>query len=156
MKHLISQFNLQTKLFNNVTAGISDAESIKLMSENANHVAWLTGHLVSTRYMLAGVLGLKETEPFPELFAQGKGMDKNAKYPGMANLTKDWASVSEKVAKALSSVTEENLNAKAPFPLPTGDTMGDFFSFLMHHEAYTIGQVGIYRRFLGKEAMSYK
>lgn len=155
IKHLINQFNLQTRLFNNVTTGIKDSDSTKQMNENTNHTAWLTGHTVSTRFMLAGALGLKEAEPYPELFQNGKGLDKNAKYPSMADLTSGWNSISEKVAAALNALSEEVLATKMPRPVPTGDTLGDFISFLMHHEAYTIGQLGIYRRFHGEEAMKY-
>ena len=155
IKHLINQFNLQTRLFNNVLAGISDADSMKQMNANTNHVAWLTGHTVSTRFMIANALGLKVKEPFPSLFENGKGMDKGAKYPSMKELTKDWNSVSEKIATALNTLTEDALQNKVPHPVPTGDTLGDFISFINHHEAYTIGQLGIARRYHGLEAMSY-
>jgi hypothetical protein len=74
IKHLINQFNLQTRLFSNVTAGVTDARAGKSMNENTNHAAWLTGHTVSTRYMLAGALGLTIEEPFPALFKNGKGI----------------------------------------------------------------------------------
>lgn len=155
IKHLINQFNLQTRLFDNVTAGVTDADSQKQMNQNTNHLAWLTGHTVSTRYMLAGVLGLQEQEPFPAFYENGKGMDKDATYPGMSDLTKDWHPISEKIAAALEATTEEALAAKMPNPVPTGDTLGDFIAFLMHHEAYTIGQMGISRRYHGLQAMKY-
>jgi alkylhydroperoxidase/carboxymuconolactone decarboxylase family protein YurZ len=155
IKHLINQFNLQTRLFNNVTVAIKDGDAAKPMNENTNHIAWLTGHTVSTRFMLAGALGLKESEPFPELFQNGKGIDRAYDYPTMDELTKDWNSLAVKIASAMNSLTEESLNAKMPRPVPTGDTLGDFISFLMHHEAYTIGQIGIYRRYYGLDAMKY-
>ncbi|MFN0030982.1 MAG: DinB family protein [Flavobacteriales bacterium] len=155
IQHLINQYNLQTRLFNNATVGISDEQSEKRMSADTNPIAWLTGHTVSTRFMLAGALGLQESEPFPDLFQNGKGADANSKYPSMNALTKDWNSISEKVGKALSALSEEAIATKMPRPVPTGETLGDFISFLMHHEAYTIGQLGIYRRFHGLEAMKY-
>ncbi len=155
IKHLISQFNLQTRLFNNVTVGVTDSDAQTQMNENTNHAAWLTGHIVSTRFMLANVLGLNVKEPFPALFENGKGLDKAAKYPSMAELTKDWKDLSEKMVVALSSLNEAALENKMPRPVPTGDTIGDFIAFLIHHEAYTIGQLGISRRFFGLEGMKY-
>ncbi len=155
IKHLISQFNLQTKLFTNVTVGLTDSDAQKPLNGNTNHAAWLTGHIVSTRYMLANVLGLDVKEPFPALYENGKGLDKTAKYPAMSDLTKDGNALSEKMVTALSSLSEEALNNKMPRPVPTGDTLGDFIAFLIHHEAYTIGQLGISRRFFGLEAMKY-
>lgn len=155
IKYLIIQFNLQTRLFNNVTVGVTDSDAQTQMNGNTNHAAWLTGHIVSTRFMLANVLGLNVKEPFPAFFENGKGLDKTAKYPSMSALTKDWNALSEKMVAALSSLNEEALNNKMPRPVPTGDTLGDFIAFLIHHEAYTIGQLGISRRFFGLEGMKY-
>ena len=114
IKHLINQFNLQTRLFNNVTVAIKDDDAAKPMNEKTNHIAWLTGHTVSTRFMLASALGLKESEPFSELFQNGKGIDKTADYPSMHELTKDWNSLSAKITSALNSLSEETLGAKMP------------------------------------------
>jgi hypothetical protein len=155
IKHLINQFNLHTRLFSNVTAGVNDSDAQKQMNENTNHIAWLTGHTVSTRFMLSQVLGMQFTEPFPAFFENGKGLDKKTQYPSMKDLTKEWTSISEKVSNAMSSLSEEELNKKIPRPVPTGDTLGDFIAFIIHHEAYTVGQMGIARRFFGLEAMKY-
>jgi uncharacterized damage-inducible protein DinB len=155
IKYLINQFDLQSRLFKNATAGISDADSGKPMNPNTNHIAWLTGHTVSTRYSLANALGSQVQEPFPNLFRNEKGMDKSAKYPSMNELTKDWNSISETLNAALNAVSDEALDKKIPRPVPTGDTLGDLVSFIIHHEAYTLGQLGIYRRFHGLEPMKY-
>lgn len=155
IQYLAGQFNLQTRLFSNVTAGVPDANSVKTLNENTNHIAWLTGHIVSTRFMMAAVLGITAQEPFPALFANSKGRDAAAVYPPMNELTRDWNSISEKIAAALEALPAEALQTKMPQPVPTGDTLGDFLGFLMHHEAYSIGQLGIARRFFGLEAMTY-
>jgi hypothetical protein len=155
IKHLINLFNLQSGLFTNVTAEISDEDSTKTLNQNTNHIAWLTGHSVSTRYMLANMLGIQVEEPFPDLFRNGKGMDRSAEYPSMKELTKDWSSISETLKTALLAVDDEALDKILPQPAPTGDTLGDFVSFIIHHEAYTLGQLGIYRRFHGMEPMKY-
>ncbi len=155
IKHLINQFKLQSRLFHNVTSGISDADAIRTMSPHNVHIAWLTGHTVSTRYSLANALGCGISEPFPDLFRNEKPMDKAVAYPTMKELTQDWDSVSETLESALLAVSDETLDAKIPRPVPTGDTLGDLVSFLIHHEAYTLGQLGIYRRFHGMERMKY-
>ncbi|MDB5051303.1 MAG: hypothetical protein JWO30_4374 [Fibrobacteres bacterium] len=105
--------------------------------------------------MLANVLGIQVQEPFPNLYQNGKGMDTSAKYPSMKELTKDWNSISETVITALNAISDEALDKKGPQPVPTGDTLGDFVSFIIHHEAYTLGQLGIFRRFHGMEPMKY-
>jgi hypothetical protein len=152
---LIGQFRLQERLFNNVTAEISDTHSLQRMNQNTNHMAWLIGHVVSTRYMILNVIGGNAGEPFPDLFAQGKGLQENAAYPTVKELTKDWNSVSQLMEEKLNSLSETELNANAPFPTPCGTSIKNFISFCAHHEAYTLGQLGLYRRFHGYTAMKY-
>lgn len=152
---LIGQFKLQEKLFINVTSEIKNEDSHKKMNQNTNHLSWLIGHTVSTRYMILNVLGVNISEPFPDLFAQGKGMQDNVTYPVISELIKEWNSVSGKLEEKLNSLTDSELEANAPFPTPLGASIKSFISFCSHHEAYTIGQIGLYRRFHGYSAMKY-
>ena len=101
------------------------------------------------------MLGIGDKEPHPELFGNGKGIDTAADYPSLTNNLKDWDTITSKFSEALSALTTEQLDAKAPFPSPLGDTIGGMLAFLAHHEAYHIGQLGILRKYFGKEAMKY-
>ncbi|MBK6481721.1 MAG: DinB family protein [Chitinophagaceae bacterium] len=152
---LIAQLELQTILFHNAVIGISDHDAKRQISTNTNHVAWLTGHLVSSRYFLANVLGLRVQEPFPELFAERKGIQKHADYPDQLELTKDWDTISDLLLAKIKMLTADALNEKLAFPVPTGDTIEALIAFIAHHEAYTIGQIGLYRRYFGYPGMKY-
>ena len=152
---LARQFDLQSRLFTNVTVGITDDHAHTRPNANTNNIAWLTGHTVSTRYMLSNILGVQAAEPFPDLYANGKGMSAEARYPSMTALLKDWADISGKMMDRLRSMTEAELIADAPMAMATGKRVIDFAAFIAHHEAYTIGQLGILRRFFGYEAMKY-
>lgn len=152
---LVSQLQLQTRLFHNALSGISDKDAIRQINTNTNHVTWLTGHLVSSRFFLANVLGIRAQEPFPELFAERKGILPHAEYPGQQDLMKDWDMISDLLISKLQSITPERLNEKIPFPVPTGDTLESLIAFIAHHEAYTIGQIGLYRRYFGYAGMEY-
>jgi len=155
MQIVISQLDLQTRLFKNATTGYSEADASTTSGE-ANHVKWLTGHVVSTRYMMANVVGITEQEPYPDLFAQGKGRQPDAEYPAMTDLVKDWDGISQKLIDRLNQMSDEDFNAAPPFPLPMGDgTLKGFVGFLSHHEAYTIGQIAYARRIFGMESMKY-
>ncbi len=153
--YLASQFDLQTRLFLNVVAEVSDSAATTRLNANTNHIAWLAGHTVSTRYTLANVLRMEVQEPFPALFGNRKGLDASAQYPSLTVLTQDWASLSEKISAAIKALPAEALSMELPQPVPTGNTLGDFLAFILHHEAYTIGQMGLARRFHGLEAMKY-
>ena len=49
---LAAQFDLHTRLFNNVLDGITDAETQERARDTVNHVKWLAGHLTSTRFSM--------------------------------------------------------------------------------------------------------
>ena len=114
-----------------------------------------TLHLVSTRCFLTNLLGGQATEPHPELFAEGKGLETDGTYPTIADSLASFNEASAKLNDTLASATPEFLNTEAPFPVPTGKTLGDMVAFLAHHEAYHIGQIGILRRVFERDAMSY-
>lgn len=156
MQAIVDQLNLQTRLFKNVTEGISDSDAQKHVAPKVNHAAWLTGHIVSTRYMMAGALGLEMQEPYPDLFANGKGLEEGTKYPAMAELLKDWDTISEAVVNKINSLSDDIAMNDLPQPTPIGDkSLKSFMNFCSHHEAYTIGQLGFLRRVLGYDAMKY-
>ena len=153
---LIDQLNLQTRLFKNVIADIKDEDAKKQIVPGTNHTAWLAGHTVSTRYGLGSMFGLQVSEPYPEIFGDGKGLQSDIEYPSISELTKNWDSISSQVIGKLNTLTDEDISGPLPFQLPIADnTMKGYLSFIAHHEAYTIGQLGLLRRLNGYPAMTY-
>ena len=153
---LIDQLNLQTRLFRNAVADLKDEDAKKTIVPGTNSTSWLAGHTVSTRYGLANMFGAQATEPYPELFAHQKGMDHSVTYPSITDLTKDWDSISETLITKLNTLKDEDISGALPFQLPIADaTMKGYLSFITHHEAYTIGQLGLLRRLNGYPAMTY-
>ncbi|HWY12981.1 MAG TPA: DinB family protein [Bacteroidia bacterium] len=153
---LINQFELQTRLFNNVLDNITDDHAHKPVKEDTNHLAWLTGHVLSSRYMLANILGIPDKEPNAEFFGNGKGIQKGVKYPSINEIRKEWNPMAEKLMIKLNAITNEELSAKAPFPVPmSASDIKAAIAFFSHHEAYTIGQMGLLRRFHGFPGMKY-
>lgn len=156
LQPLIEAFKLQTRLYRNVTKDISDEHAAAGIGNSTNNIAWITGHLFSTRFMLGTVLGITDREPFPELFERGKGIQEGVKYPTMNELTDGWEEFSEKIIEHLSNMKEDELQAEAPVQTPIAEnTLRGFITFICHHEAYHIGQISLARRYFGYEAMSY-
>jgi uncharacterized damage-inducible protein DinB len=156
LQPVIEAFKLQTRLFNNVTKDITEEHAGAHFAGSPNHIAWITGHLVSTRYMLTAVLGLTDKEPFPELFERGQGIRDDATYPSMAQLTAGWDELSEKIIERLENLSEDDLASDPPIQTPIAEnTLRGFITFICHHEAYHIGQLSLARRIFGYEPMSY-
>lgn len=155
MSTVKQQFDLHTRLFNNVLEGISDPDTNSRANEHVNHVKWLAGHLTSTRFSFKRLAELEENDPYGDLFGHGKAIDPDADYPSIDDIQENWNLISGKISDALGNLSAEALEANAP-KVPIGEgKMGDFLDFLMHHEAYHIGQMGILRKFLGKDPMKY-
>ena len=156
LQPLIEAFKLQTRLYRNVTKDISEEHAVSGIGGSTNTIAWITGHLFSTRYMLGTVLGIPDREPFPELFERGKGIQEGEQYPSMNDLTNGWEQFADKLIARLESMGEDELQAETPVQTPIAEnTLRGFITFLCHHEAYHIGQISIARRYFGYEAMSY-
>ncbi len=58
--------------------------------------------------------------------------------------------------RLFNNLPDAALSSPAPAKMPVNDdTLGGMLAFIMHHEAYHIGQLSLLRRILGKEAMKY-
>ncbi len=145
---------MQTRLFNNVLLDL-EADHTTRPTEATNHIGWLAGHLVSTRVMLVNLLGGAATDPFPDIFGNGKGIDDSLTYPSLERSIADWQAIAPQLIEALKKVNGEALSARSPIPTPMGEQLGEVVAFFAHHEAYHIGQIGILRKYFGHEAMKY-
>jgi uncharacterized damage-inducible protein DinB len=152
MSTITAQFDLHTRLYRNVITGIADQAAATPAGPNSNHLKFLAGHLVYTRLMMKDFAGL----PGDDRFAQfDKNMDPKADYLPMRDILAKWDEIADPISKAVAALPAQALAGNGPFPTPCGPSMEDFLSFLMHHEAYHIGQMGILRKIAGAEAMKY-
>lgn len=154
--HLEGIFNLNTRLFNNTLSGISDEQSEERISGHNNSFKWIATHTVWARYNLLMFLGKPATNPYQHLNENFKAYDPADKYPSIDEIKNEWNKVSGLLKDALGSVSEEQLSADSPLKNPLGDfTNAGTLAFLAQHESYDIGQLGLLKKYLTKEAMSY-
>jgi hypothetical protein len=157
------QFALQAKLFNNVLEGIENDQGSERLSEQVNHMQWISGHLTNSRYGAAAMLGIKVSFPYADVYMDktnppphNRAIDRSIKYPSLTEIKKSWNDLAPIFMEKLSGLTDEKLAAETLFAVPTGKTILDFLSFISSHESYHIGQMSIIRKYLGKDAMSYR
>jgi hypothetical protein len=155
MYSLIVLYDMHTDYFSRVIEGISDKDAHNRLDTKANHIAWLTGSLVQERFELLKGLGITKTQQANELFKDHKGIQDNTTYPPLPEFKKDWAVISPLLREALMKVTDEKLDSK--FEMMPGEIMSyyNLISFMMYREANCIGQIALWRRLLGYEAMKY-
>lgn len=149
-------YDMHTRLFKNSLLDITDEDAQNRLNTKANHIAWLAGSLVQERFELARIFDVEMRQTSHELFKDHQGIQDNVKYPSLKEFKEDWESVSPVLRDALGSATEEKLNEPDPWDMPGGDyKLSDILVFCFDRESYCIGQIGLYRRLLGYEAMKY-
>lgn len=147
-------YDMHTKFFSNVIVDISEKDANQRLGTKANHMAWLAGSLVNERFELARSFGIEKQQEAHELFKDHKGIQDGVTYPSLASFEKDWKIISPLLREALLHADDEKFDE--PFEMP-GMKMSlfDLVSFQTYREASCIGQLALWRRLLGYEAMKY-
>ncbi|MDQ3142736.1 MAG: DinB family protein [Bacteroidota bacterium] len=149
-------YDMQTKFFSSVLNGISDEKAHERLNTKANHIAWLVGSLVEQRFEMANdidnTINMEQTGH--ELFKNFQGIQDGISYPTLNKYIEDWNNISPILRKALAGVTEEILNSSQEMG-GMQMTIFDMVSFCIYREANCIGQIALWRRLLGYEAMKY-
>jgi hypothetical protein len=155
MHSLLILYDMHTAYFFNALEGISDSDAHQRLNTKANHIAWLTGSLVHERYELARTLGKELKQQTGELFNNHQGIQDNVTYPTLADYKKDWEIISPVLKEVLLNLSDEKLDST--FEMMPGMTMTyfDLIVFMTYREANCIGQIALWRRLLGYEAMKY-
>jgi hypothetical protein len=154
MLSLLTLYDMHSSFFTKALDGVSDDKAHDRLNTKANHIAWLTGSLVQQRYELAVMLGIEKKQASNELFANNKGIEDGVSYPPLESFKKDWGTITPELRGALINVTDEKLDGK----IDMGGMAMSFYelvSFIIYREANCIGQLALWRRLLGYEALKY-
>ncbi|CAH0140670.1 MULTISPECIES: DinB family protein [unclassified Pedobacter] len=154
MYGFIVLYEMQTDFLVRALDGIDQKDAQKRLDTKANHIAWITGSVVHSRYFLAKSFGIDLPSITDELFADNKGIVDDATYPSLADFIKDWAAISPKLQEALSQATDEKLEEKLSIP-GMEITLFEMISFNSYREANCIGQIALWRRLLNYPGMNY-
>jgi hypothetical protein len=155
MTSLVVLYDMHTTYFKSATEGISDQDAHNRLNTKANHVAWLTGSLVQQRFELAKLFAIDQKQSADEFFRDYKGIQDNITYPPLNDFKKDWEQISPLLRNALVNVSDEKLDSV--FEMMPGEKMThfDLIAFMAYREANCIGQIALWRRLMGYEAMKY-
>jgi hypothetical protein len=152
---LLAQVDLHNTLFNNVLVDISEEEANSKLVPSINNIKWLAGHLLWVQSNLARTFGVPVEIVWIDHYNNQIPQPPDVEIPSLEEIKNAWNQYAAAIRQGLENVTDETLNSPIEFPLPAFRTNEGLWAFLNHHQAYTIGQIGILRRGLGKEAMKY-
>lgn len=155
---IIPAYRMHSQTFLNALEGISDTDALRRIDNNTNHIVWMAGNFVNMRYGLGWILGLREEDPYSDLFFQGKAIDETFNYPTLQQLTGSFHKISPLVYDRLLKVTDEELNE----PFKTGMNISfykenklNFIGMCTGRADYLCGQIGLMRKILGYPGMKY-
>lgn len=154
MQSLVVLYDMHTDYLKRALEGISAEDSLKRLDTKANHVAWITGSLVQERFELAGIFGSELQQKAIELFKDHKGIQEGEKYPSSQDFLTDWDKISPVLRENLMNVSDEKLDEIIKMP-DFEMTNYELFTFMTYREANMIGQIALWRRLLGYDAMKY-
>lgn len=154
---LAAQFELHTRLFRNVLDGVPADRSADRISDAVNHMRWIAGHVLTARWGLLRFAGDETPAPWENLFAHGQAIRDDVDYPTLEAIRERFDEVSPRIQAALTALGDDVLDAPAPFEVPIGEgSTAGFLALRMHHEANPIGQLGLLRKYVLGEPMSYR
>lgn len=148
-------FEWQTDFFLRALDGISDTDAQNRLGTKANHVAWLAGSLTEQRFELANTLTEEQyQQQANDLFENNKGIQDGVEYPSLEQFKADWNRITPIAREAFINATSEQLDTKIAIP-GMEMTRFELISFIIYREANCIGQIALWRRLLGYDAMKY-
>jgi len=150
---LAAMFEFNNKLYINGIFELDDDTARKRISDNANPIIWLAGHLTMTRTHILELVGSDRAEnPWYKLFR--KAYDPEVEYPGLAEIKKFWGTVSDPMIEKMRELTPGEMARDIGYDLPhqRRDLAGGLV-FWIYHESWHLGQIAYIRKCLGMEGL---
>ena len=156
IRTLTIQYRYTTYSFGVNLEGVSDEEALRQPPQGGNCLNWVAGHVVGSRAGTLRVLGQEVPFDDSRYDRYQRGSDPvtgSENTVSLAEMRSDFAATADGLAAGLNALTVDYLALKAPFS-PGGrqdETMATLLPGLVFHESYHIGQLGVLRRWAGKE-----
>ena len=161
---LLAQYDMHGVLYKNVIAAISDDESNQKIAGVTNNIKWIAGHMLWDQGILAKIGNVQVDIPWAYHFMSKEGATEDdlkapaCELPTLQMIRDKWDEILPAIRKGLENLTNEQLEQEVAMRHPMyqfNNTLAAVWAYANHHHAYSIGQLSIFRRALGKGAMSY-
>ncbi|NND70635.1 MAG: DinB family protein [Rhodothermales bacterium] len=148
LKPLVEIVLFNNALFKACTGDISETESIEKPSENTNSLKWILGHVVTGRFVLGELCGMKKDLPWDGMFMAATD---NEDLPALPEIVATFDKMTPQLMRAMAVLDEKALQTAPSSAFPTAEkTTLAALAFLLQHESYHLGQISYIRRFLDK------
>ncbi|HET6862073.1 MAG TPA: DinB family protein [Pyrinomonadaceae bacterium] len=148
--NIAGMYKTNTDIVGKTISEVSDERWFDKPGDDSNHLMWVVGHLVWSRWNVLKLLGQEWDIPAARLFERGATVANQDEYPTVEAMKTAWAGVSGKLAATLADASDETLSKSAPKGPPTFDgKLSGVVAFLAFHETYHVGQVSYLKKWLG-------
>lgn len=135
--------------------GISHAQSLIAPEPAGNCLNWIVGHLVHGYQIALPFVGREPVVAADDLARYARGSDPidGREDAARIDVLRDaWTRSAERLQDGLRDLTSVDLDRPIdPFGRGRSQTLRDYLSFLLFHQAYHVGQAGVLRRVAGEE-----
>jgi uncharacterized damage-inducible protein DinB len=148
---------LNTRLYRNCLANLSDQDARERPAGKGptNSAAFVAAHLVDSRHYLLGLLGKDSPSPLKGADGGFNDISKVSSYPALSEIRTAWNAAGDALDRQLNAATAAQLDTPfKDFPVETPTLLG-VLAFMVQHESYHLGQLGLLRKHAGLEAMAY-
>ena len=147
---------MNTRLFNNCLAGMSEEQAHRRPTPTTNSAAFVAAHVADARYFVLGPLGAAAPSPLAPYVGEWKSIDQVTDWPTLDQIRTAWTGAAEALDRRLATITAAELDdgSKVPFSVGPNSILG-FLTFMVQHDSHHIGQLASLRKFVGLPAMSY-
>lgn len=140
----------------NAFEGVDDELAGRRPGGRANSLAFIACHVVDARHLLARLLGATVESPFGGRLDEARTIEEVERMPRLDEIRRAWKAIHAVVAQRLAEIDGETLDGTSPEALPVADrSLLGAVAFLLQHESYHVGQLGLVRKLLGLEGVAY-
>jgi len=153
---LAEMLRLNTRLFHNCLADLADPKARERPSATTNSATFLAAHLVDSRYYTLGLLGVKQPSPLKGAKGGFNDISQVTAWPSLDEIRTAWTAVARTLDQQLQAIKPVELDAPLDpgFPIENKTVLG-VVTFMVQHDCYHLGQLGLVRKFAGLPAMAY-
>ncbi|MDH3253433.1 MAG: DinB family protein, partial [Acidobacteriota bacterium] len=102
-------FRFNSGMLSLALSDLSPEDAVRRWKDGeGSSIAYLTGHLMSSRHGLLKSLGASDENPYKDLYGAGVGSKDGSAYPPIKELRAGWDDTSEKLHAALDALTDDD------------------------------------------------
>lgn len=147
---------LNGALFLNALEGLDDATAAQPLGKSRRRVDHVAAHLLDARGFLGTLIDVDVQHGLATVLSEAMSFEALGDRARLSAVRAAWVELSPAIAARLERLEPAGLDAPASHRFPIGDrTLLGAITFLLHHESYHIGQLGLLRRELGFPAVRY-